>query len=303
MRASLQHRVRADGSHQSVLDAVRASQPELRTSDHYFCSSRIRGASSSCRSGSSTPGRLQPQVVNKAKEWLEGRGDAELGDWDISRDAPYFGIPIPDAPGKYFYVWLDAPIGYLASLKNYFDTGQGARSSGEPRSFEQFLADPAVEQIHFIGKDIIYFHTLFWPAMLKFAGPPYKVPNHVCVHGFITLVGRQDVEVARHGALAAALSRSRHESGMAALLHRGQAECERRGSGFQSGRFHRAHQQRSHRQVREHRQPHGGVHRQAVRRASCAPGRWRARCWRTLQAAAPRIAEYYEQREFGRAIA
>ncbi len=107
-----------------------------------------------------TPGRLQPQVVNKAKEWLSGKGDRELGDWDISRDAPYFGIPIPDAPGKYFYVWLDAPIGYLASLKSYFDQGK-AKAHGETRSFTQFLSDPEVEQIHFIGKDIIYFHTLF----------------------------------------------------------------------------------------------------------------------------------------------
>ncbi len=113
-----------------------------------------------------------------------------MGDWDISRDAPYFGIPIPEAPGKYFYVWLDAPIGYLASLKNYFETGK-ARANGEPRSFEEFLAAPDTEQVHFIGKDIIYFHTLFWPAMLKFAGKPYKVPDHVYVHGFITVSGEK----------------------------------------------------------------------------------------------------------------
>ena len=136
------------------------------------------------------PHRLQPQVVNKAREWLTGKGEEALGDWDISRDAPYFGIPIPDAPGKYFYVWLDAPVGYLASLKNYFDSGK-ARARGEARTFEEFLAAPATEQIHFIGKDIIYFHTLFWPAMLKFAGAPYKTPNHVYVHGFITVSGEK----------------------------------------------------------------------------------------------------------------
>jgi methionyl-tRNA synthetase len=85
-------------------------------------------------------------------------------------------------------VWLDAPIGYLASLKNYFDSGKAAKN-GEPRSFTHFLGDPHTEQIHFIGKDIIYFHTLFWPAMLKFAGQPYKVPDHVYVHGFITVSG------------------------------------------------------------------------------------------------------------------
>ncbi len=130
--------------------------------------------------------RLQPSVANKASEWLSGKGDQELGDWDISRDAPYFGIPIPDAPGKYFYVWLDAPVGYLASLKNYFGSGK-AKANGEPRSFDEFLTADDVEQIHFIGKDIIYFHTLFWPAMLKFADR--KMPDNVYVHGFITVSG------------------------------------------------------------------------------------------------------------------
>ena len=101
----------------------------------------------------------------------------------MSRDAPYFGIEIPDAPGKYFYVWLDAPVGYLASLKAYFEAGK-AEANGEKRSFDEFMADDDVEQYHFIGKDIVYFHTLFWPAMLKFAGR--KVPNNVFVHGFIT---------------------------------------------------------------------------------------------------------------------
>ena len=166
------------------------AKPELRTSDHYFLRISDSKSIEFLTQWLDTPGRLQPQVVNKAKEWLSGKGDRELGDWDISRDAPYFGIPIPDAPGKYFYVWLDAPIGYLASLKSYFDQGK-AKAHGEPRTFTQFLADPEVEQIHFIGKDIIYFHTLFWPAMLKFAGPPYKVPTHVYVHGFITLSGEK----------------------------------------------------------------------------------------------------------------
>ncbi len=160
--------------------------PVRKSSDHYF----FRLSDPKCvefmKSWLDTPGRLQPAVANKAREWISGSGDQQLGDWDISRDAPYFGIPIPDAPGKYFYVWLDAPIGDLASLKNYFDTGK-ARAKGELRSFEEFLAAPDTEQIHIIGKDIIYFHTLFWPAMLKFAGR--KVPDHVYVHGFIMLGG------------------------------------------------------------------------------------------------------------------
>jgi methionyl-tRNA synthetase len=166
------------------------AKPLMKTSDHYF----FRLSDPKCveflGGWLDTPGRLQPQVVNKAREWLSGKGDEALDDWDISRDAPYFGIPIPDAPGKYFYVWLDAPIGYLASLQNYFDTGK-ARARGEPRTFAQFLAAPDTEQLHFIGKDIIYFHTLFWPAMLKFAGAPYKVPDHVYAHGFITVSGEK----------------------------------------------------------------------------------------------------------------
>ncbi len=127
--------------------------------------------------------RLQPEVVNKVKEWFSVRTNPDgstsegLGDWDISRDAPYFGIEIPDAPGKYFYVWLDAPIGYLASLKNLLEK--------RGQSYDHYMADPALEQYHFIGKDIVTFHTLFWPAMLHFSGR--KTPNKVFVHGFLTV--------------------------------------------------------------------------------------------------------------------
>jgi len=160
--------------------------PERRSSDHYFFRLSDPRCVEFLTRWVGEPGRLQPSVANKASEWLSGRGDMQLGDWDISRDAPYFGIEIPDAPGKYFYVWLDAPIGYLASLKNYFESGK-ARARGELRSFDEFMADDTVEQIHFIGKDIIYFHTLFWPAMLKYAGR--KIPDHVYVHGFITVSG------------------------------------------------------------------------------------------------------------------
>ncbi|MFM7459987.1 MAG: methionine--tRNA ligase, partial [Burkholderiales bacterium] len=132
---------------------------------------------------------LQPEVKNKLAEWLAvdpETGLRSLNDWDISRDAPYFGIEIPDAPGKFFYVWLDAPVGYLASLKAYFAAG-GAKANREPRDFDTFLADENVEQYHFIGKDIVYFHTLSWPAMLHFAGR--KEPNNVFVHGFLQVTG------------------------------------------------------------------------------------------------------------------
>jgi len=161
--------------------------PVMKSSDHFFFRLSDPECVSFLREWTGK-GRLQSQVANKAKEWLEGGAgedgnSAALGDWDISRDAPYFGIPIPDAPGKYFYVWLDAPVGYLASFKNY--------CAKKGLDFEAFLADPNAEQIHFIGKDIIYFHTLFWPAMLKFAGKPYKVPDSIYVHGFITVSGEK----------------------------------------------------------------------------------------------------------------
>jgi methionyl-tRNA synthetase len=156
--------------------------PVMRSSEHYFFRLSDPRCIDFLQRWTTDPGRLQPEVLNKIKEWFatdEETGKTGLGDWDISRDAPYFGIEIPDAPGKYFYVWLDAPIGYLASLKNYFDkTG---------RNFEAFMADPDVQQVHFIGKDITYFHTLFWPAMLQFSGR--KTPDHVFVHGFITVGG------------------------------------------------------------------------------------------------------------------
>ena len=164
--------------------------PILKSSEHYFFKLSSERCLDFLKQWTHENGRLQPEVLNKISEWfkVDEQGHGGLADWDISRDAPYFGIEIPDAPGKYFYVWLDAPVGYLASLKNWFDKG-GARSRGELRSFEEFMADPAVEQIHFIGKDITYFHTLFWPAMLHFSGR--KVPDHVFVHGFITVSGEK----------------------------------------------------------------------------------------------------------------
>jgi methionyl-tRNA synthetase len=164
------------------------AKPELRSSEHYFF--RLSDpAVVEFLKGWTQDGKLQPEMARKAGEWFE----AGMADWDISRDAPYFGIEIPDAPGKYFYVWLDAPIGYLASLKNHFDKGQARdhwhEASRTPLDFDQFIADPAVEQVHFIGKDIVYFHTLFWPAMLQFSGR--KTPSQINVHGFINVGGEK----------------------------------------------------------------------------------------------------------------
>jgi methionyl-tRNA synthetase len=157
---------------------VSGATPIKKTSTHYFfklsdprCENFLRGW---------VGGLAQPEATNKMREWLGDAGEARLADWDISRDAPYFGFEIPGAPGKYFYVWLDAPVGYYASFKNLaekrgldFDawTKPGAKS----------------EQYHFIGKDILYFHTLFWPAMLEFSG--HRTPTNVFAHGFLTVDG------------------------------------------------------------------------------------------------------------------
>lgn len=163
-----------------------SSRPELRTSTHYFfklsdpeCVKFLREWTTG--NGKDGLPRVQEEVLAKDSEWLGT--DGHLTDWDISRDAPYFGIAIPDAPGKYFYVWLDAPVGYLAALKAY--------SEKKGFDFNEFLSDPETEQVHFIGKDIIYFHTLFWPAMLHFSGKPFRTPDHINAHGFMTVDGQK----------------------------------------------------------------------------------------------------------------
>ncbi|MDP3246964.1 MAG: methionine--tRNA ligase [Polaromonas sp.] len=162
--------------------ALSGATPVLKHSEHFF----FKLSDQRCVDFLETwtqDGKLQPEVANKVKEWFSVRTNPDgsqsegLGDWDISRDAPYFGIEIPDAPGKYFYVWLDAPVGYLASLKNLLD------KRGE--SYDDYMAAPGLEQYHFIGKDIVTFHTLFWPAMLHFSGR--KTPDNVFVHGFLTV--------------------------------------------------------------------------------------------------------------------
>ena len=168
--------------------ALSGATPVLKSSEHFFFKLSDQRCVDFLEKWTQDPDesgkpRLQPEVANKVKEWFSVRTNPDgsksegLGDWDISRDAPYFGIEIPDAPGKYFYVWLDAPVGYLASRKNLLD------KRGE--DYEAYMADPALEQYHFIGKDIVTFHTLFWPAMLHFSGR--KTPDNVFVHGFLTV--------------------------------------------------------------------------------------------------------------------
>jgi methionyl-tRNA synthetase len=157
---------------------VSGATPIRKTSTHYFfrlsdprCENFLRGW---------VGGLAQAEATNKMREWLGDHGEAKLADWDISRDAPYFGFEIPGAPGKYFYVWLDAPVGYYASFKNLCaQRGLDFDAWVKPGS--------AAEQYHFIGKDILYFHTLFWPAMLEFSG--HRTPTNVFAHGFLTVGG------------------------------------------------------------------------------------------------------------------
>jgi methionyl-tRNA synthetase len=189
--------------------AVSGAKPELRNSDHYF----FKLSADSCqqflrewtRSGS-----LQNEAANKMQEWLGAEGENKLTDWDISRDAPYFGFEIPDAPGKYFYVWLDAPVGYMGSFKQLCDksaltpplsqrerehlppspSGRGGGSEGTPLNFDEYWKPGSdAELYHFIGKDILYFHALFWPAMLQHAG--LRTPTKLFAHGFLTVNGEK----------------------------------------------------------------------------------------------------------------
>ncbi|EMS6328949.1 TPA: methionine--tRNA ligase [Neisseria gonorrhoeae] len=166
--------------------AVSGAKPELRESEHFFfklgeCADFLKAWTSGNNPHDGKP-HLQPEALNKMKEWLGEGGETTLSDWDISRDAPYFGFEIPDAPGKYFYVWLDAPVGYMASFKNLCDR-IGVDFD------EYFKAGSQTEMYHFIGKDILYFHALFWPAMLHFSG--HRAPTGVYAHGFLTVDGQK----------------------------------------------------------------------------------------------------------------
>lgn len=161
---------------------VSGATPIKKVSDHYFFKLSDPRCEAFLREWTQVKTPLQPEARNKMKEWVGQPGESNLGDWDISRDAPYFGFEIPDAPGKYFYVWLDAPIGYYASFLNY--------CQAKGINFDEWVKpDTTTEQYHFIGKDILYFHTLFWPATLQFSG--YRTPTNVFAHGFLTVDGEK----------------------------------------------------------------------------------------------------------------
>ncbi|MCM2309568.1 MAG: methionine--tRNA ligase [Sulfuritalea sp.] len=160
--------------------AVSGAQPVLKSSDHYFFKLSDPRCQEFLRRATREVCKAQPEAINKLQEWLGEPGENKLTDWDISRDAPYFGFEIPGAPGKFFYVWLDAPIGYMGSFKNF--------CAKKGLDFDEFWGkDSKAELYHFIGKDILYFHALFWPAELEHAG--YRIPTGVFAHGFLTVDG------------------------------------------------------------------------------------------------------------------
>ena len=160
--------------------AVSGAKPELRSSDHYFFKLSDPRCQEFLRRATREVCKAQPEAINKLQEWLGEPGENKLTDWDISRDAPYFGFEIPGAPGKFFYVWLDAPIGYMGSFKNF--------CAKKGLDFDEYWGKGSqAELYHFIGKDILYFHALFWPAELEHAG--YRIPTSVFAHGFLTVDG------------------------------------------------------------------------------------------------------------------
>ena len=161
--------------------AVSGAKPELRKSEHYFFKLSDPRCQEFLRRWTRDD-RLQLEAANKMQEWLGAEGENKLTDWDISRDAPYFGFQIPGTKDKYFYVWLDAPIGYMGSFKNL--------CAKRDIDFGAFWSkDSPTELYHFIGKDILYFHALFWPAMLEHAG--YRTPTNIFAHGFLTVDGQK----------------------------------------------------------------------------------------------------------------
>lgn len=236
-------------------------------------------------------GRLQPEISNKLNEWVE----EGLQAWDISRDAPYFGFEIPDQPGKYFYVWLDAPIGYMASFKNYIDKGNSNLN------FDDFWKDDSeskTELYHFIGKDIVNFHGLFWPAMLKSAG--YRLPTGVFAHGFVTVNGTKMSK--SRGTFINAQSWLKHLPAeplryyYAAKLGSGIDDIDLNLEDFVA----RVNSDLVGKLVNIASRCAGFIHR--LNDSNLGPTIWNEELWEKCRVVGDRIAEHYEKREYSRAI-
>jgi methionyl-tRNA synthetase len=273
--------------------AISGAKPELRDSEHYFfrlsdprCESFLR------RYVSPANGVLQPEAAHKMHEWLGKEGENRLTDWDISRDAPYFGFEIPGAPGKFFYVWLDAPIGYMASFKNL--------CAHKGLDFDAyFRPESETELYHFIGKDILYFHALFWPAELVHAG--FRTPTKIFAHGFLTVDGAK-MSKSRGTFITAA---SYLEQGLnpewlryyfAGKLTPSQEDLDLNLDDFMA----RVNADLIGKYVNIASRAAGFIHTRFNGRL--APADADLPIIQAIQAAAPRIAERYEEREFSKAM-
>ncbi|MFN4324786.1 MAG: methionine--tRNA ligase [Azonexus sp.] len=271
--------------------AISGAQPELRHSDHYFfklsdprCEAFLREYTSS--------GVLQSEAANKMQEWLGVPGDSKLTDWDISRDAPYFGFEIPDAPGKYFYVWLDAPIGYMGSFRNLC-AKQGLDFD------EYFKPDSQTELYHFIGKDILYFHALFWPAELQHAG--FRTPTKIFAHGFLTVDGAKMSKsrgtfITAESFLKTGLNPEWLRYYFAAKLSSTMEDIDLNFEDFVA----RVNADLVGKYVNIASRSAGFIAKRFA--GQLAPATADLPAIQAIQAAAPRIAELYEAREFGKAV-
>jgi methionyl-tRNA synthetase len=271
--------------------AVSGAKPELRNSEHYFfklsdprCEAFLREYTSS--------GVLQTEAANKMQEWLGEAGENKLTDWDISRDAPYFGFEIPDAPGKYFYVWLDAPIGYMGSFKNLC-----ARNGLD--FDEWFKPGSTTELYHFIGKDILYFHALFWPAELQHAG--YRTPTKIFAHGFLTVDGAKMSKsrgtfITAESFLASGLNPEWLRYYFAAKLSNTMEDIDLNFEDFVA----RVNSDLVGKYVNIASRSAGFIAKRF--NGQLAPADANLPAIRAIQEAAPRIAALYEAREFGKAV-
>ena len=273
--------------------AISGAKPELRKSEHYFfklsdprCEAFLRQYTSKAN------GTLQPEAANKMQEWLGAPGENKLTDWDISRDAPSFGFEIPDAPGKYFYVWLDAPIGYMGSFKNLC-ARQGLDFN------EWFKTDSPTELYHFIGKDILYFHALFWPAELAHAG--YRTPSKIFAHGFLTVDGAKMSKsrgtfITAESFLSTGLNPEWLRYYYAAKLSATMEDIDLSLDDFVA----RVNSDLVGKYVNIASRAAGFVSKRFA--GQLAPADTELPALKAIQAAAPHIAELYEAREFGKAM-
>ncbi|MDR2111677.1 MAG: methionine--tRNA ligase [Candidatus Accumulibacter sp.] len=270
--------------------AISGARPELRHSDHYFFKLSGDRCQRFLRRWTRLPGRLQPEAANKMQEWLGAEGENKLTDWDISRDAPYFGFEIPDAPGKYFYVWVDAPIGYMGSFKNLC----GKRGIDFD---EYFRSDTQTEMYHFIGKDILYFHALFWPAMLEHAG--LRTPSGIFAHGFLTVDGvkmskSRGTFITAESYLKTGLDPEWLRYYYAAKLNSSMEDIDLNLEDFVA----RVNADLVGKYVNIASRCAGFIGKKFGGRLAASEAEWQ----KPLREASARIAEAYEQREFGRAL-